>query len=190
MSVHDVSEEHTFWLKKGTPIRSLAELGRELQRMSKDEFDHHVSKKHNDFANWVEHCIHDKALAKQLRKAKTRQKTANLVEQRIKELTIFQKPRAKANTSAPTRAKPSKTRTVPAKKPRKPKPKAKSARKRAKRPAKKTASKTTRAAPKPSAHRTTLTLAHPQKRDAATIGSYILFGAVAGAALTFLILSL
>ena len=90
MNLQNVPEEQTFWLLGGKPIRNIAELGRELKRMTQETFAFHVNDEKNDFSIWVEESAKDNALATLMRTTKDKQRMAAIVERRIQELTTTQ----------------------------------------------------------------------------------------------------
>ncbi len=82
----DVRNENTFNIKDGGKLRNLYELERELRRLSKAQFSHHVNDAKNDFYNWIYHAVKDDQLALRLAKIKDQKKMADVVEKRIGEL--------------------------------------------------------------------------------------------------------
>ena len=60
------STEQYFYLNNGTPLKSIAELIDQLVDMDQDLFNYHVSKKKNDFANWVRDVFGKKELARRM----------------------------------------------------------------------------------------------------------------------------
>ncbi len=67
-----------FWVNQGPILQDLIQLRDTLKNMSDVTFKHHVSKNHNDFADWVQFVLLDKSCANALRKS-TRPKTAQSV---------------------------------------------------------------------------------------------------------------
>lgn len=65
------NNETSFWVSDGQILNSLLSLRDAFATMEKAVFSHHVSKEKNDFANWVEVVLGDKACAKDLREAKS-----------------------------------------------------------------------------------------------------------------------
>lgn len=59
----DVDSRHYFILKSSRPVKNLDELASALERMEESEFTHHVSHRHNDFRNWIDHCVKDHELS-------------------------------------------------------------------------------------------------------------------------------
>ncbi|OYT54519.1 MAG: hypothetical protein B6U72_02310 [Candidatus Altiarchaeales archaeon ex4484_2] len=80
-------EDKVFWVNGGVILKNLADLEKELMSMSFETFHYHVNPYKNDFANWVNDILGDPALAKELRKLKTRKSMARYVKSRIKQLT-------------------------------------------------------------------------------------------------------
>ena len=60
------STENYFYLSNGTPLKSLAELIDQLVKMDQDLFNHHVTRKNNDFANWVRDVFGKKELSRRM----------------------------------------------------------------------------------------------------------------------------
>lgn len=61
--------EQCFWTTDGTIISNLVELKEELERMTQDVFEYHVTESKNDFADWIQYVLGDPALADKLRTA-------------------------------------------------------------------------------------------------------------------------
>ena len=85
-----------FWFNNGPVVNSLEQMQKSLARVKKSTFVHHVNKKKNDLALWVQYVIGDKELAKKLKKNKTRQTAANTLKRRISALQKAAKVKAKA----------------------------------------------------------------------------------------------
>ncbi len=67
-----VSSGNAFKLSSGVVLRSVRDLLHELPSMSDSVFEHHVSGKRNDFADWVLHVFGDRKLAGAVRGASSR----------------------------------------------------------------------------------------------------------------------
>lgn len=67
----EIGPDKYFYLVDGTTLKSLKELAAALTKMTKEVFNHHVTKDKNDFANWIEGVFENKKLAAEIRKAKT-----------------------------------------------------------------------------------------------------------------------
>ena len=67
------STEQYFYLNNGIPIKNLAELMDQLVKMDKALFNYHVSKKNNDFANWVRNVFGEKELARRINMSRSPQ---------------------------------------------------------------------------------------------------------------------
>jgi len=61
------STEQYFYLNNGIPIKNLAELLDQLADMDEELFNYHVSKKNNDFANWMLNVFGEKELARRMK---------------------------------------------------------------------------------------------------------------------------
>ncbi len=82
----DVKEAHRFILSGGRIINNLEELSTVLPSITDEEFESHVSKKKNDFKNWIESCIHDNVLVKAIDGKTSRDAIQNLIMKRVAEL--------------------------------------------------------------------------------------------------------
>jgi hypothetical protein len=80
----DVNPNHNFFVCNGHVLKNIKELPSALRKMKKDEFEHHVNKEKNDFANWIKHVIKDIKLANDLRKIKDKKNTIKKITDRIK----------------------------------------------------------------------------------------------------------
>jgi len=83
--------ENYFWLKDGTALKNLNELGLALGKMSDDVFKHHVSSQRNDFYNWVKDIYQDQKLATKLLKSKTKEEMMHYIQQRLDEIKMTKK---------------------------------------------------------------------------------------------------
>ncbi len=57
----------TFYLKNGKTFSNLRSFAKELAKMPKDVYEHHVNKNKNDFHNWVKHSIKHEDLANKIK---------------------------------------------------------------------------------------------------------------------------
>lgn len=73
-----------FWLHDGRQVRSVKELSEYLKEASKADYDKHVSKDRNDFANWVRHVHNNEPLAKALENSSTKRKAASTLAAAVK----------------------------------------------------------------------------------------------------------
>lgn len=71
--------EEQFHFKDGSRIASLDELRDKIERISYDEFYHHVTGSRNDFANWIRYVLKDPQLADQLEKVDSIVETVELL---------------------------------------------------------------------------------------------------------------
>jgi hypothetical protein len=81
--VEKIPGEKRFHFGDGTSAKSLSELKAKIETISYDEFYHHVNPEKNDFANWVEHVIKDKELARKLRAVSSIVETVELLNEAI-----------------------------------------------------------------------------------------------------------
>lgn len=75
-----------FWCNDGKVFKNLYELRDGLKNMSNETYLYHANSEKNDFSNWVRDVIKDEKLANNLRKARTKEEAAQIVENRIREL--------------------------------------------------------------------------------------------------------
>lgn len=68
----EASPEHCFWVHQGPVLKDLRGLNDALRGMSDDIFKYHVNNEKNDFAKWTEDILHQKELAAQMRRLKTK----------------------------------------------------------------------------------------------------------------------
>ncbi|MBI4145565.1 FAD-dependent oxidoreductase [Candidatus Woesearchaeota archaeon] len=69
-----------FYLKNGKSLRSIAELAAGIDKLPDDVFNHHVSDKHNDFANWIKDVFNEEHLSEAMRKLRTRKQLSDLLK--------------------------------------------------------------------------------------------------------------
>ena len=79
----NVPPEKSFWVHNGPVLRNLTELPLALERMGEETFRHHVNEKKNDFANWIEFVIGERALADEVRRLRARQDIIRAVRGRL-----------------------------------------------------------------------------------------------------------
>ena len=77
-----VPEEYVFRCNDGRVMRDIKELAQALNDMSDETFAYHVNETKNDFGNWVQDVIGDKALASNLRKVLARTEAVKVVAAR------------------------------------------------------------------------------------------------------------
>lgn len=74
--------DQCFFVHEGPILSDLKELERALRHeMTDEQFAHHVTEGRNDFANWIEFALHDKACANLLRNTTKKGTTLKRVEQ-------------------------------------------------------------------------------------------------------------
>ena len=84
-----------FWFKDGPIAHNLEEMQKSISRLKKATFQHHVNKKKNDIALWVQHVIGDTELAAKLKKSKTKKTIASALKSRVAALKKKAKAKAK-----------------------------------------------------------------------------------------------
>ncbi len=70
-----------FYLLKGRTIHNLKELGKALQEMDDEEYNHHVNPERNDFANWTENSLGKKETAQKMRKSKNKKELLKTIKE-------------------------------------------------------------------------------------------------------------
>ena len=78
--------EKAFWVNNGPVLRNVIELAAAAKKLTEQQFAHHVNKAKNDFAKWADEVVRDSELARQLRRAKTKENLAKIVTERLKQL--------------------------------------------------------------------------------------------------------
>lgn len=78
------SNTESFWVTDGRILNSLMALHQALDSMEKQQFEYHVAKDRNDFAEWVNSVLCDSACAEDLRKAKTAKSARAVVTKHLK----------------------------------------------------------------------------------------------------------
>ncbi len=63
-------DDKCFWTTDGKILKNLDELQMAFGTMGEEVFLHHVNQEKNDFADWVEQVLEDRACASALRKSK------------------------------------------------------------------------------------------------------------------------
>jgi len=82
------SNDKSFWVTNGAVLNSLLALRNALDEMEKEVYSYHVSKEHNDFANWVDAVLCDTQCAAELKRAHTPVKARSVVTRRLKVYSI------------------------------------------------------------------------------------------------------
>lgn len=73
-----------FWTRDGLILENLITLRQALKAMSEDEFNFHVTKDRNDFADWVEQVLGDADCAAALRKSRKPNSAATVVVRHLR----------------------------------------------------------------------------------------------------------
>ncbi|MFP4401986.1 MAG: hypothetical protein ACLFPL_02040 [Candidatus Nanoarchaeia archaeon] len=63
-----MAHEKAFYLKDGKVFSTLERFSKELQSMTKDVFEHHVTPHKNDFKEWMKHSLKEEELAQKIDK--------------------------------------------------------------------------------------------------------------------------
>lgn len=79
-------DDKCFWTTDGQILKDLEELKFAFGSMDDEVFLHHVTKDRNDFADWVENVLEDKACASALRRSKKPSSAKTVV---IKHLRLY-----------------------------------------------------------------------------------------------------
>jgi hypothetical protein len=81
-------DEASFWVTNGAVLNSLLALRDALDEMEKEVYSYHVSKQHNDFANWVDAVLCDQKCAIELKSARTPEKAKTVVTKHLKVYSV------------------------------------------------------------------------------------------------------
>jgi 23S rRNA maturation-related 3'-5' exoribonuclease YhaM len=82
------TNDKSFWVTNGDVLNSLVALRDALDEMEKEVYSYHVSKEHNDFANWVDAVLCDAECATELKQAETPMKAKTVVSRRLKVYSV------------------------------------------------------------------------------------------------------
>lgn len=85
--MEDVHPDNEFRFKSGKSARNIWDLHKALKQMSEEEYQSHVSAEKNDFAQWIEHAVHDDELADKLRKTTSKDTAVAVLKTRITQLS-------------------------------------------------------------------------------------------------------
>lgn len=83
-TLEDVPADNRFFICNGEILNNLQQLPDALKRMDDNVYCFHVNAEKNDFANWIEATIGDKALGTAVRKSKDKMDMAKKIEAKIK----------------------------------------------------------------------------------------------------------
>ena len=78
-----MKKEEKFYFKDGRAVANLRDLRAVIMEMDLNEFQTHVNSEKNDFANWVEHVMKKKLLAKDLRAVKKKNSILEVLDVEI-----------------------------------------------------------------------------------------------------------
>lgn len=77
----DAPADKHFWVNQGPTLGGLADLRTAIaESLSDEQYAYHVSREHNDFAQWIEDVLGDMQCGKALRRARTRVTAAKAVD--------------------------------------------------------------------------------------------------------------
>jgi hypothetical protein len=82
-----VPEAYVFWCHDGQVFRDINDLLNGFDLMTDETFWYHANDEKNDFSCWIVDIIGDGELAKEVKKAKTRQQAKTVTQQRYYDLT-------------------------------------------------------------------------------------------------------
>jgi hypothetical protein len=81
--------EESFWIHDGPVVNCLTELADILEYTIPDEtYFYHVTRKKNDFADWIELVLHDISAAKAVRKSRTRAGMVRKIRSSLKDYAL------------------------------------------------------------------------------------------------------
>lgn len=98
MMISKVPKGKEFVLSTGESIDDLYSLRTALRNMDQSVFEHHVNDSKNDFAEWVRHVVKDTELYGSLKGTRSKRKAYDIVNRRVKELTMPAKKTTKKST--------------------------------------------------------------------------------------------
>lgn len=81
-----VRPDKSFWINNGPIVNNLKDLPKSVEQMNEEQFRYHVNKDKNDFSNWIEEILGDKALAKELRRTRTKNSFLIKLKKRVNAL--------------------------------------------------------------------------------------------------------
>lgn len=87
--LNEVPAGKEFYCKDGKVFRKMEEMARQIRKLDKDTYGHHVNEQKNDFANWTEHVIGDAVLASKIRRAQNQTTMARIINSRVAELSLL-----------------------------------------------------------------------------------------------------
>ena len=77
--------QNCFWVHNGPILSDLAELHEALKHeITLEQYEHHVTDEKNDFADWIEGTLSDRACANQVRNAKKQDTAVDRVKMCLK----------------------------------------------------------------------------------------------------------
>jgi len=92
----EVSKSNGLELAGNILVRSVLELLEALKKMSKSDFEQHVSKYNNDFSEWIIENYHSDKFAIKIAKTRNKKKMEKIIEKALKkDLKKFLKERSK-----------------------------------------------------------------------------------------------
>lgn len=80
-----VSDEVAFYMHEGSTIKNLKELLSEMKEISDEQYSFHTKRNSNDFANWIDHVLHEKLLADKIRHAPSKSAAIYALEKYFEE---------------------------------------------------------------------------------------------------------
>ena len=75
-----VKEGEQFLFCNGTVAKSIAELRKQLERLSRDEFHYHVNEGKHDFYAWIKDCL-DPKLAERIKEVRDQDQLIDALKQ-------------------------------------------------------------------------------------------------------------
>src|SRR3989338_10517519 len=86
--LENVPPDNNFFVCNGHVLRNIRELCEELRAIDEGSYPYHVNQEKNDFSNWVNDILKDKKLADDLRMSIKKEDALEIVEKRVKTLTL------------------------------------------------------------------------------------------------------
>ncbi|MBU0979947.1 MAG: hypothetical protein KJ709_04030 [Nanoarchaeota archaeon] len=87
-ALSDCPADKSFWTCHGAVFRNIYEMLDNIKNQNKDAFRYHVNRdnKKNDYGSWIKDVLTDEELAKRLKRIMKKDRYADIIQQRIKEL--------------------------------------------------------------------------------------------------------
>jgi len=78
-----LEKDEFFYTNGGKAIKNLKEFAFRLEKLSDEEFNHHVNDERNDFSNWIRDVMGDKRLADKIANTRDRREMQIAILKRL-----------------------------------------------------------------------------------------------------------